>query len=642
MIVLTVTNLKKSFGVEEVLEDINLSLAQGERMGLVGVNGSGKTTLLRILSGQLSADEGTIAMQKGMVMGYLQQRYEPEEGSTVLDEMMAVYAPLLKAEARLRDIEREMASAGEADLIRLGDEYGRLHERFEREEGYAIRSRVQGVLQGLGFSKEQQAQEARLLSGGELTRLTLGRLLLQKPDLLLLDEPTNHLDLEALQWLEAYLKEYSGAVLVVSHDRYFLDSVCTAMVEILFGVSEQYKGNYSRYVEQRQERFLTRIRAWEQQQKEIERQKAIIARYRSFNREKSIRAAESREKALDRMDLLDKPMEEKQVRFSFTAGARMGEEALKLEDLSKSFGARCLFRDAGVLIRSGERAALIGANGVGKSTLLEILMGYVSPDTGSFRFGSNADIGYYDQKQQSLHVDKTVLREVWDDFPRLLQHEVRGALGLFLFSADDVFKPVSALSGGEKARVALTKLMLRRKNFLVLDEPTNHLDSDSREALEEALDGFEGTILAVSHDRYFINRFATRVLVLTPEGIESYEGNYDAYLAELDRLSGGEAALDDGLTRTEAVKQRRRARIGQEKYNALKQAVSAAEQAVVRAEEDLKRLEILAAAPEVYADPEAARNNAQAIRQAKRQAEESYAAWEAAETDLADFDAQEN
>lgn len=642
MIVLTVTNLKKSFGVEKVLEDINLSLAQGERMGLVGVNGSGKTTLLRILSGQLNADEGTIAMQKGMVMGYLQQRYEPEEGSTVLDEMMAVYAPLLKAEARLRDIEREMASAGEADLIRLGDEYGRLHERFEREEGYAIRSRVQGVLQGLGFSKEQQAQEARLLSGGELTRLTLGRLLLQIPDLLLLDEPTNHLDLEALQWLEAYLKEYSGAVLVVSHDRYFLDSVCTAMVEILFGVSEQYKGNYSRYVEQRQERFLTRIRAWEQQQKEIERQKAIIARYRSFNREKSIRAAESREKALDRMDLLDKPMEEKQVRFSFTAGARMGEEALKLENLSKSFGARCLFRDAGVLIRSGERTALIGANGVGKSTLLEILMGYMSPDTGSFRFGSNADIGYYDQKQQSLHVDKTVLREVWDDFPRLLQHEVRGALGLFLFSADDVFKPVSALSGGEKARVALTKLMLRRKNFLVLDEPTNHLDSDSREALEEALDGFEGTILAVSHDRYFINRFATRVLVLTPEGIESYEGNYDAYLAELDRLSGSEAAIDDGLTRTEAVKQRRRARIGQEKYNALKQAVSAAEQAVVRAEEDLKRLETLAAAPEVYADPEAARNNAQAIRQAKRLAEESYAAWEAAETDLADFDAQEN
>ena len=641
MIVLTVTNLKKSFGVEEVLEDINLSLAQGERMGLVGVNGSGKTTLLRILSGQLSADEGTIAMQKGMVMGYLQQRYEPEEGSTVLDEMMAVYAPLLKVESRLRDIELEMASAGEADLIRLGDEYARLHERFEREEGYAIRSRVQGVLQGLGFSKEQQAQQAMLLSGGELTRLTLGRLLLQKPDLLLLDEPTNHLDLQALQWLENYLKEYTGAVLVVSHDRYFLDSVCTAMVEILFGVSEQYKGNYSRYIEQRQERFLTRIRAWEQQQKEIERQKAIIARYRSFNREKSIRAAESREKALERMELVDKPVEERQVRFSFTAGARMGEEALKIEGLSKSFGSRCLFRDAGTLIRSGERIALIGANGVGKSTMLEILMGYLSPDTGSFRFGSNADIGYYDQKQQSLHPEKTVLREVWDDFPRLLQHEARGALGLFLFSGDDVFKPVSALSGGEKARVALTKLMLRRKNFLVLDEPTNHLDSDSREALEEALDGFEGTILAVSHDRYFINRFATRVLVLTPEGLESYEGNYDAYLAELNRLSGAETALDEGLTRTEAVKQRRRARVEQEKYEALKQAVAAAEQAVMRAEENLKRLEALAATPEVYADPEASRRNALSIREAKQQAEESYAGWEAAESALADFDSQE-
>ena len=640
MIVLTATNLSKSFGLEKVLEDVNLSLAEGERMGLVGVNGSGKTTLLRILSGQLAADEGTVAMQRGMVTGYLEQRYEPPAASTVLDEMMEVYAPLLKVESRLREIEHAMAGADEEKLISLGDEYAKLQERFEREEGYAIRSRVQGVLHGLGFSKEQQAQEARLLSGGELTRLTLGRLLLKKPDLLLLDEPTNHLDLEALQWLETYLKEYSGAVIVVSHDRYFLDSVCTAMTEILFGVSEQYKGNYTRYIEQREERFLTRIRAYEQQQKEIERQKAIIARYRSFNREKSIRAAESREKALERMEILDKPMEERQVRFSFTAGARIGDEALRLDNLSKSFGNRCLFRDVNGLIRSTERIAMIGPNGVGKSTLLEILMGYLRPDTGSYRFGANADIGYYDQKQKSLHQEKTVLREVWDDFPRLLQHEVRGVLGLFLFSGDDVFKPVSALSGGEKARVALTKLMLRRKNFLILDEPTNHLDSDSREALEDALDGFEGTILAVSHDRYFINRFATRVLVLTEDGIASYDGNYDAYLKELDRLTGDLSSAEEGQTRTEIIKQRKRARQEQEQYDALRLAVTQAEQDVARAEERLQKLEERAALPEVYADPEAARENALAIREANQQAGECYAAWEAAETALSEFEAQ--
>lgn len=642
MIVLTVANLRKAFGVETVLEDINLSLAQGERMGLVGVNGSGKTTLLRILSGQLSADEGSISVQRGMVTGYLQQRYEPMPGCTVLDEMMAVYAPLLKAEARLREIEIEMASANEDGLIRLGEEYSKLHERFEREEGYAIRSRVQGVLQGLGFTKEQQTQEARLLSGGELTRLTLGRLLLQKPDLLLLDEPTNHLDLEALQWLEGYLKEYTGAVLVVSHDRYFLDSVCTGMLEILFGVSEQYKGNYTRYIEQRQERFLTRIRAYEQQQKEIERQEAIIARYRSFNREKSIRAAESREKALEKMEILDRPMEEKHVRFRLTAGLRMGDEALKLEGLSKSFGERCLFQDVETLIRSGERVALIGANGVGKTTLLEILMGHLAADSGSFRFGANADIGYYDQKQQSLHNKKNVLREVWDDFPMLQQHEVRGALGLFLFSGDDVFKPVINLSGGEKARVALTKLVLQRKNFLILDEPTNHLDSDSREALEDALEDFEGTILAVSHDRYFINRFATRVLVLTQEGLESYDGNYSAYLEELNRISDDVFSLEGGQTKTEVVKQRRRARQEQEELDAMKYAVAQAEQAVTRAEEALKALEERAALPEVYATPESARENAQAIRRAERQAEESYKAWEEAEMRLAEFEAREN
>jgi ATP-binding cassette subfamily F protein 3 len=629
VIVLSVSHVKKSFGTESVLKDVSLTLAQRERMGLVGVNGSGKTTLLRILAGQLNADEGAVAMQKGMVVGYLAQSYMPETGSTVLDEMEAIFTPIYQMEERLREIEELMGVSGEDALNKLGDEYAQLHARFEQADGYSCHSRVQGVLTGLGFGKDQQAQKAGLLSGGELTRLTLGRLLLQKPDLLLLDEPTNHLDLEALKWLEDYLNDYAGAVLLVSHDRYFLDSVCTGMTEILFGVSEQYRGNYTRYMEQRGERFTSRSRAYVAQQKEIERQQAIIARFRSYNREKSIRAAESREKALGRMDLLDRPAEERQVRFSFTAHGRMGDEVLKI------------FSDLNLLLHAGDRAALIGPNGIGKSTLLDCLTGQQCADSGSSRFGVNADIGYYDQKQQSLHEDKTVLREVWDDFSRLLQHEVRGALGLFLFTGEDVFKPVSALSGGERARVALTKLMLRHNNFLILDEPTNHLDSDSREVLEQALEGFDGTILAVSHDRYFINRFANKILVMSQDGFTAFDGNYDAYLKELARQRNPNYLMDQGKSRTEAVKDRRRARAQQEQYDALQLALREAEDEVSRAEAALQTLQDSLMDPLVYAYPEKAGQAAHGIKQQKALLNTKYLNWEQADETLRAFEAQE-
>lgn len=637
MILLNVSHLQKAFGTETVLRDVSLCLKQGERLGLVGVNGCGKTTLLRILAGQLSADEGQIAQQKGLSLGYLEQSYRPEPGRSLLQEMELVYAPVYAMEERLRAIELEMAQGGEEALRRLGAEYDRLQQRFEAADGYSCHSRVQGVLQGLGFTKAQQEQEAEKLSGGELTRLSLGRLLLQRPDILLLDEPTNHLDLAALAWLEQFLSEYPGALIVVSHDRFFLDRVCTGICEILFGVAEQYDGNYSRYMAQREERFLSRSRAWAAQQKEIERQQAIIARFRSFNREKSIRQAESREKVLARMELLDRPQEERQVRFSFTAYTRMGDEALRLSDMSKSFGDRKLFEQVNLQLMRGERAALIGANGIGKTTLLEGLLGHLKFDTGRFQFGVNADIGYYDQKQQALNPEKTVLREVWDDFPRLLQHEVRGVLGLFLFTGEDVFKPVSALSGGEKARVALAKLMLRHNNFLILDEPTNHLDSDSREVLEGALDDFDGTILAVSHDRYFINRFATRVLVLTPEGIESIDGNYDSYLMELQRRQDPERYGQPGETRTEAVKKRRLARAEQEKLNQLELALFDAEQQVTKGEERLEALRDRLMDPEVYAKPEAAAEAAQLIREQEQAVETAYHLWEAAEQALTAF-----
>lgn len=638
MIVLSAQQVSKAFGVHQVLKDVSFVLQTGQRMGLVGVNGSGKSTLLRLITGELSIDGGSISLQRGMRVGYLAQSWRPDSGSTVLDEMEKVFEPVRLLEEKMRSLEQQMAHTLDAqELERLGNDYARTMHLFEEGDGYARHSLVQGVLSGLGFLNAQH-QEAAKLSGGELTRLSLGRLLLQKPDILLLDEPTNHLDLDALKWLEEYLSSYPGAVMLVSHDRYFLDRVCTDMVELLMGESEQYKGNYSRYMEQRVERFESRRRAFDQQQKEIERQEAIIERFRSFNREKSIRAAESRVKKLEKMERLSKPSEEKQIHFRFTARRRMGEEALKVKGMEKSFGDKQLFENASLFLESGDRAILIGANGIGKTTFLECLLGRQQPDKGIVDFGTNADIGYYDQKQQRLHDEKNVINEVWDDFPRMTQTEVRSALGLFLFSGDEVFDKVSTLSGGEKARVALTKLMLRKDNFLILDEPTNHLDADSREMLEEALEDFDGTILAVSHDRYFINRLANKVVVMLKDGLIVYEGNYDEYLIQKERQDNGDGVAFSGITRTEIAKQRRKSREEQNLYNRLKNAVQEAEKAVMQAEEAKEQLEESMADPEVYTNPDRAQEVAKAYQQAKQETENAYAVWEKAEEALLAFE----
>ncbi|MBE5781933.1 MAG: ABC-F family ATP-binding cassette domain-containing protein [Clostridiales bacterium] len=637
MIILTIQNLHKAFGGNVVLKDVNMVLQDHQRMGLVGVNGCGKSTLLKILAGKEQADGGSVSLAKGMKIGYMEQQYIAREGATVFEELQSVYEPVFAMEEKMRALEARMAEVSdEKELIRLGDSYARLSDAFEKADGYAWRSLIHGVLSGLGFQKEQFDQPAHLLSGGELTRLCLAKLLLQKPDLLLLDEPTNHLDLAALDWLEKYLSEYSGALIVVSHDRYFLDHVCTHITELLLGVAEQYEGNYSRYMPQRTERFEIRMRAWEQQQKLIAREEAIIARYKSFNREKSIRAAESREKRLEKIERLERPEDEHQVRFRFEANRRTGDDVLSIQDFSKSFGDRILFSNVNINIRAGDRIALLGPNGIGKSTLLRCLIGELAPDTGFVRWGANVDMGYYDQQQKSLHPDKTVLDEVWDAFPRLEQSQVRGALGLFLFTGDDVFSPIRTLSGGEKGRVALTKLMLHKDNLLLLDEPTNHLDMDSREVLEDALDNFEGTILAVSHDRYFINRFATKVLVLGPDGVKEYLGNFDDYQARLQ----WEASQQDvdprfaEMTRTEAAKEKKKMRLAKEQQKALKEAVKAAEQAVSDAEEAIEAQEALMATPEIYAVPEKAAEAAREYQRLKAHLADCYARWEAAEEAL--------
>ena len=428
MIILSAQHIAKSFGVNAVLRDVSLTVQQGDRIGLVGVNGCGKSTLMRILAGLDSQDGGEISLVRGTCIGYLAQQNMVTSGETVWNELQKVYEPVFAMEKKLRELENEMAHAhtDPQRFAQLSADYDRLTQRFEEADGYSWKSMVSGVLNGLGFKPAQYDQCVDSLSGGEQTRLCLARLLLQKPDLLLLDEPTNHLDMETLQWLENYLAAYKGSVLVISHDRYFLDHVCTGIVEILMGSSEQYNGNYTRYIAQRQERFESRMRAYEIQQKEIERQQAIIARYRMFNREKSIRAAESREKALDRMEKLEKPVDERAIRFSFEARRRTGEDVLQLTEMSKSFGEKHLFHDLTLRVRAGDRVALIGPNGVGKSTLIKIIVGEEQPDTGFIRYGSNVDIGYYDQHQSTLHADKTVLDEVWDRFPQMEQSNVRG------------------------------------------------------------------------------------------------------------------------------------------------------------------------------------------------------------------------
>lgn len=636
MIILSLAHIQKSFGANQVLKDISLTLQSGQRLGLVGVNGCGKTTLMRIIAGLEGYDGGTLSMGRGLKIGYLAQQGMVTPGLTVLEEMETVFAPLKEMELRLRELEGLMAEAGHDPeaLRRLGGEYAALTEAFEKQDGYAWQSSVQGVLSGLGFTRTQQGQRAEELSGGERTRLCLGRLLLQKPDLMLLDEPTNHLDLNALQWLEEYLKSYKGTVLIISHDRYFLDHVCDCMAELLLGTMEQYGCSYTEYLSQRAERFEARNKAYALQQKEIARQEAIIARYRSFNREKSIRAAESREKRLNKMERLQRPEDESQIRFRFDTARRSGEDVLTVRGFTKGFGDRTLFSGLDLQLKSGDRVALIGPNGAGKSTLLKCLAGLMNPDAGTARLGANVDLGYYDQHQAHLHDGKTVLDEVWDDFPRMLQHEVRGALGLFLFTGDDALMPISTLSGGEKGRVALTKLMLKKDNLLLLDEPTNHLDMDSREVLEQALSDYPGTILAVSHDRYFINRFATHVAKLTAEGLQVYQGNYDDYL-----IQSAQPAQDfqEGpqRTRTEMDKEKKRLRGEKERLKEAQDRAAAAEKEIAGLEQEIVDLEAVMALPETYQDPDMALRAGREYQRAKERLNEKYAAWEEADRALA-------
>ena len=641
MILLTLQNVTKSFAMNTVLKDVNLTLQAGSRMGLVGVNGSGKSTLFRLISGVMEPDSGTISLMKGARVGVLTQDADIQSDLTIQQELERVFEPVREMERRLRDMEAEMAEKHDdpAAFDQLSKAYARLMDRFEDAGGYEWPSRIQGVLAGLGFARGRENQPANLLSGGEKTRLCLARLLLTQPELLMLDEPTNHLDLQSVEWLEDTLKKYKGTVLVISHDRYFLNSVCDCMAELSMRHLTQYEGNYDRFAVQRQANLERQLKEYKLQQAEIARQEAIIARYRMYNREKSIKAAESREKRLEKMERLEKPVSEQKVRFSFETRRRTGDDVMFAKELSKGFEGRTLFEHFNLHLRAGDRVALIGANGVGKTTLLNILTGKLSPDSGTVVYGSNVDLGYYDQHQSGLHPDKDVLNELWDDFPRLEIDRVRGVLALFLLTGDDVFQPIRTLSGGEKGRVALAKLMLRKDNLLLLDEPTNHLDMDSREVLEDALDDFDGTILTVSHDRYFINRVANRVIEMRPDGVSEYLGNYDDYVEKkrLEALGQLEDATG-GKTKTQLDKEKRRERLKKESAKQLRQNLKLAEQSIADTEAKIAELEARMADPETYRDPDAAQALARDHREAQSTLDRLYEEWEDLSEAVAELD----
>lgn len=604
MIVLSLENISMSFGIENVISSASFALQDGEKMGLVGSNGSGKSTLLRIITGEISPSSGMVHISRDANIGYIAQTDDIDPNSTLLEAMLALFQEAIDLEKRIVELEKAMHDNHDENIaIELADKYHKTMDRYNAIEGYAYNGTIQTVLNGLGFDENQYERKVSTFSGGEKARLSLAKMLLKKPNILLLDEPSNHLDLDALDWLERYLQEYKGALIVISHDRYFLDNVCTSIGELIGGKIIKYDGNYSAYQKKRTITREAEQKAYEMQEKYIEREKNIIKMYKAqgAGSEKKIKQAMSREKRLEKIDLLEKPAEEKQIRFSFNARMRSGEEVLKVHDISKGFNGKTLFKHISFEVRAGDRIALIGKNGIGKSTLFNIIMKKVAPDEGYSAFGVNVDPGYFEQEHRDLIKSKSVLDNVWDSFPKMEQYQVRAALGMFLFRGDDVFKTVGQLSGGEQARVMLTKLMLSENNFLLLDEPTNHLDADSREVLEEALQGYNGTILAISHDRYFINKFANKVIVLEEENITSYLGNYDDYLQK-KAWQAASMVQESSINKTEVAKQRRRSRLEKQRIKELENQLALLESAILKSEERCREIELLLADPDTYKD----------------------------------------
>ncbi|SFD33140.1 ABC-F family ATP-binding cassette domain-containing protein [Clostridium uliginosum] len=635
MIVLSCKDISKSYGICDILKDVTFSVNEGDKIGIIGSNGEGKSTLFKILSKEILQDNGEIFIDKNKSLGYLSQHLNLNLNNTIYEEMLTVFDDLIRLENKLSNLQIKMSEPyDENNSIyheKIFKDYTTSQDLYENRGGYTYKGEISRIVKGLGFSEDDFEKSISKLSGGQKTRVALCKLLLLKPDILLLDEPTNHLDLDAIEWLEEYLKNYKGTVLVISHDRYFLDSVTNTTFQVINGHVNCYNASYTKYLDLKEKDYEIKLKAYNLQQSEIKRQEAIIEKFRSFNREKSIKAAESREKVLDKIELIDAPDEEKSgSKINFQTSVKSGYDVLHIEKLSKSYGDKKLFSDLSLDLKRGEKLALIGENGRGKTTLFNIIMDKVKSDTGIKVLGANVNVGYYDQEQSNLSLDKTIINEVWDDFPELTTTQIRNILASFLFTGDDVFKTIDKLSGGEKCRINLLKLMLSKSNLLLLDEPTNHLDIPSREALEEAILSYDGTLMVISHDRYFLNKVIHRILELTETGVIGYLGNYTYYAEKKKNPQRFESynEINSTKTKTQLNEEKKKKRALDKELKIHQNKIKNIEEIISKNEEELEKLHAELCKECIYSVPSESERVNKEIKIKEKTIEDLYEEWE--------------
>lgn len=632
--VLACNNISKSFGIDEIIKNASFHIEEREKVAIVGINGAGKTTLLRIIMGEYQADSGEVIIAKDRTVGYLAQHQKISGDNTIYDELMSVKKDIIELEQKIRRLELEMHSKEGVELEAVMEAYSKSTHQFELQNGYAYKSEVVGVLKGLGFDESDFEKKMNTLSGGQKTRVALGRLLLSKPDIIMLDEPTNHLDMNSIAWLENYLVNYDGSVIIVAHDRYFLDKVVTKVIEVERGIVSVFSGNYSDYAAKKKQLMDAKLKEYYNQQRDIKHQEEVIAKLKSFNREKSIKRAESREKLLDKIEVIDKPITEQEtMHFKLEPAKESGNDVLSVEGLSKAFGGNRLFDNVSFEIKKGEKVALIGNNGTGKTTILKIINHIIDADAGKVKLGANVEIGYYDQEHNVLHMDKTAFDEIGDAYPDMTNTQIRNMLACFLFTGDDVFKKISDLSGGERGRVSLAKLMLSNANFLILDEPTNHLDIMSKEILESALNRYTGTVLYVSHDRYFINKTASRIMELSANTVTNYIGNYDYYLEKRDILAPKEVKQVSSEKNTAVKDDWKAQKEEQAKLRKRQNDIAKIEKNIEQLETENSELDEQLALPEVYSDVKQLMKLNEKKQEIEKKLEKLYEDWEALSAD---------
>ena len=632
--VLACNNISKSFGIDEIIKNASFNIEEREKAAIVGINGAGKTTLLRIIMGEYQADSGEVIIAKDRTIGYLAQHQKLSGDNTIYDELLSVKKDIIELEQKIRRLELEMHSKEGVELEAVMEAYSKSTHQFELQNGYAYKSEVVGVLKGLGVDESDFEKKMNTLSGGQKTRVALGRLLLSKPDIIMLDEPTNHLDMNSIAWLENYLVNYDGSVIIVAHDRYFLDKVVTKVIEVERGTVSVFSGNYSDYAAKKKQLMDAKLKEYYNQQRDIKHQEEVIAKLKSFNREKSIKRAESREKLLDKIEVIDKPITEQEtMHFKLEPAKESGNDVLSVEGLSKAFGGNRLFDNVSFEIKKGEKVALIGNNGTGKTTILKIINHIIDADAGKVKLGANVEIGYYDQEHNVLHMDKTAFDEIGDAYPDMTNTQIRNMLACFLFTGDDVFKKISDLSGGERGRVSLAKLMLSNANFLILDEPTNHLDIMSKEILESALNRYTGTVLYVSHDRYFINKTASRIMELSANTVTNYIGNYDYYLEKRDILAPKEVKQVSSEKNTAVKDDWKAQKEEQAKLRKRQNDIAKIEKSIEQLEKDNSELDEQLALPEVYLDVKQLMKLNEKKQEIEKKLEKLYEDWETLSAD---------